>query len=624
MDNDRIDFKKAFRFEASLVVLFLATFVLYFSKLLPHELEEAVFIIVGLAGVIPVAKSALESLFEKRINVDLLAAIALFFSFISEEWGSMLFINLMLTGARMLDLYTKRRVRLSLESLMKLKPVKARVLREGKPIEIPLSEVRIGDLVIVNLGEQIPVDGVVFDGSATINQASLTGESFPVLKEVNSSVLAATVVVSGNIIIRTEHIGTATTFERMIKLVEASHQAKTRMKTLAERFASWYIGIMLLVAVILFLVTNDTRLVLAVVLVVCADDIAIAVPLAYIVAIGTAARHGIVIKSADFLEQASKLTTLIVDKTGTLTLGKLAVATIHRFNNYDESTLLKTASALCARSNHPVSVAIREHAKEKGFTEEALQQFKEIEGRGLVGKNKNGEQIMLGRLEFLDENGIGVDSEVGNILTDGILKGNNMTLLAINDRIVGIFALEDEVRSGMQNTIQTLKNRGIKEIIMLTGDNEGTAKNIAAKLGIDKYYSKLMPEHKVFVLKDHLGKNNRIVGMVGDGVNDAAVLAQADVGIAMGRIGTDAAIESADIVLMQDDFGKILEVREISEKVRNIVRGNFLIWGVVNAIGLYFVFIHVFGPSQAALYNFLTDFIPIANSLRMFQSKKLV
>jgi len=185
-----------------------------------------------------------------------------------------------------------------------------------------------------------------------------------------------------------------------------------------------------------------------------------------------------------------------------------------------------------------------------------------------------------------------------------------------------MFALADKMREGVIDAMSVLKKTGVKEIIMLTGDNEGVAKKIADHLGIDKYYSKLLPEHKVFILKDYLGKQGGVVAMIGDGVNDAAVITRADIGIAMGGIGSDVAIESADIVLMQDNFGKILELRSIARKVSAVVRENFIIWGVVNGVGLYLVFAHIIGPSGAAAYNFLTDFLPIANSLRLFRYRQ--
>jgi len=618
----RFDFKNSLGFEITLVFLFIITFLLYAGGLLPLQFQNKILAIVGVIGFVPVALSAFHSLREKKINVDLLAAIALFFTLVTTEWGSMLFINLMLSGARIIDIYTKRRVRLSLESLIKLKPEKARVLRGKESVEIPLTEVGLGDLVIVNLGEQIPVDGRVAEGSATVNQASLTGESVPVLCEKGSMVLAATYISSGNIIVIAERVGVETTFEKMVNLVAASGEAKTKVKTLAESFASWYIGIMLVVSIVIYLATLDMRLVLAVVLVVCADDIAIAVPLAYIIAIGTAARRGIIVKSADFLDVMAKITTLVVDKTGTLTLGKLTVTNVKIFDDITKEKVLDFSGMLCARSNHPVSKAILGYAKKDGANCVPLDSFKEIEGRGIIGTNSGNQMMIIGRLEFLVENGVEITDEVNDEFNIEISNGHNITLLAVDGRVVALFALADEIRNDVPRSIRALKKDGVNEVIMLTGDNEIVAKNIANNTGIDKYYSKLLPEHKVFVLRDYLGKNNRVVAMAGDGVNDAAVLAHSDVGIAMGGIGSGAAIESADIVLMQDEFEKIVEVRGISKKVSEVVRGNFVIWGVVNIVGLYFVFTGTFGPSEAAAYNFLTDFIPIANSMRLFRYSK--
>ncbi len=617
MTAPEINFKRALRIEVAFLVVFILAFGARILGLIPAEFEMEIIGVIAFVGLVPVAKSALESLREKRINVDLLATIALFFSFITQEWISVLFINMMLSAARILDLYTKRRVHDSLKSLAKIKPLFARVIRDTEAIDIPVSEVRIGDLVLVNLGEQIPVDGYIAKGSATVDQSSLTGESVPVLKSEGEKVLSATVVVSGNITIHTEKVGAETTFERMIKLVESSQSAKSRIKTLAERFASWYIGIMLIVSIVTYLMTGDTRLVLAIVLVVCADDIAIAIPLAYVAAIGTAARRGIIIKSADFLEQAAKITTLIVDKTGTLTMGHLVVRNVHSWGNTPLPQVVQICGGLCNRSTHPVAKAILRYALENNIHCNTAGDVTEVEGRGIIGVSE-GNKVIIGRHEFLHEQGITMSDAVEQAIAEEELRGSNATLIALNGEIVGLFALADEVREGVAETITALEKSGIKETIMLTGDNAGVAKAIAERTGIDKYYPGLLPENKVSILAKYLG-HGRTVAMIGDGVNDAAVLTRSDVGIAMGGIGSDAAIDSADIVLMKDDFPKLLELRSIAHKVIAVVQQNFIIWAIVNTIGLYFVFTGVFDPTRAAAYNFLTDFIPIANALRLYR-----
>ncbi len=616
MDIPSDNFKRVLRGEFTLLVIFILTLAGHLTNVIPEKLQIWVLAIVVFIGLIPVARSAFDSIINRRINVDLLATIALVFSFIAQEWSSVIFINMMLTSARILGLYADRRVETSLRSLTKMKPLWARVIKGEGAIDIPLSEVVIGDLVLVNLGEQVPVDGRVMKGSATIDQSSLTGESVPVLREVGDSVLSATIVMSGNITICTEKVGADTTFERMIKLVEVSQKAKTRMKTIAERFASWYIGIMLVVSLVLYLVTKDEKLVLAVVLVVCADEIAIAIPLAYVAAMGTAARRGIIIKSADFLEQVSKVTTLIVDKTGTITIGHLVVKSVRSFNGFDRAGLFNISSIVPHISAHPVSKAIARYLGEHGITGNMPDYYEEIEGRGIKG-TREGKEIIIGRLEFIEEQHVEVSAEVYQAVNEEGVNGNNATLIACDGKVVGLFALADEIREGVADTIKALEKGGVKETIMLTGDNEGVAKIIAERTGIKKYYHSLLPENKVSILEKYIG-HGRTVAMVGDGVNDAAVITRADIGIAMGGIGSDSAIDSADIILMKDDFSKLLELRDIAHKVRTVVYSNFTIWAIVNIIGLYLVFAGIIGPSGAAAYNFLTDFIPIANALSLY------
>ncbi len=614
------DFLKKLRFELVLLVLFIVGLGLNIFNQIPDAFKTEVLGAIIIIGIIPVARSAWVSLKEKQVNVDLLATIALFFSLYTQEWSSAIFISLMLASARILGLYTERRVRKSLDGLLSLKPMWGRVRRGEEAIDIPLSEVVLGDLVLVNLGERIPVDGQVVEGSATIDQSSLTGESMPALKEVGGQVLSATVVISGNITIRTEKVGAETTFERMLALVETSQSAKTRIKTSSERFASWYIGIVLVVAFILYFLTGgDTKLILAVILVVCADDIAIAVPLAYIAGISSAARRGIIIKSADFIDGVAKITTLLVDKTGTLTTGHLTVKNVRSFDGLSLNSALELSGIICSRSTHPVAKAIVRYALEHNINCGMPEHFEEIEGRGIMGTHDN-KEIIIGRLEFLKEQHIKINSEVYQAIEEEGVLGNNTTLVACDGRVVGLFVLADEVRSGVAETISALKASGIKETVMITGDNEYTAQAIAHETGIDKYHASLLPENKVSILEKYLA-DGHTVAMIGDGVNDAAVLARSDIGIAMCGIGSDAAIDSANIVLMKDDFSKLLELRIISKRVLTVVRQNFIIFGIVNALGLYLVFTGVFDPPKAAAYNFLTDFITIANSMRLFRYK---
>lgn len=619
-DKTTMLFKTILSREISLLIIFSITLIAYEMKFIPETSETVILAGIALLGIIPVFLSAWRSIREKRINVDLLASIALVSSLLAHEWVSVLFINLMLTSARVLGIFANKRVHASLESLAKMKPSHARVMRDKDTIEIPLNKVSQNDIVIVNLGEQIPVDGTVIKGNATVDQSSLTGESIPTLKEQGDKVFSATIIVSGNLVIRAQKIGTETTFERMIALVGHSRLAKTRMKTLADKFTSWYIGIVLIAAFVIYIATKNEPLVLAFVLVVCADDIAIAIPFAYIASIGKAARRGIIIKSADFLENAAGITTLIVDKTGTLTKGELHVEHIRSWDDVSISRAIELSGLVCRGSTHPVAKAIMRYAEERNIVCSLPDQFEEKEGRGLRGKAQ-GKEVVVGRAEFIRECGINIPDTVLLAMNEEEKLGRNVTLVTYDKKIVGLFALADMVRPRIAKTIAALKESGVQNIIMLTGDNEAVARSIAHAVGITEYHAGLLPEGKVSSLERYMG-TGKIVAMVGDGVNDAAVLARSDMGIAMGGIGSDAAIESADIVLMKDDFSKLVELRTIAKQTLSVARGNFALWGVINAVGIYLVFQGILNPKEAAAYNFLTDFIPIINSLRLFNSKR--
>ncbi len=611
------DFSKQLRREITLASLFITTLVVHIFGVLPSSIN--VFLLGGviILGIIPVALSAWESLLERKINVDLLATIALVFSLIAQEWSSALFINLMLSSARILGLYTSRHTKKTLEHLLSLKPLRARVMREGKSLFIALSRVRVGDHVLVNLGEQIPVDGVVLSGVASIDQASLTGESLPQIKQAKDQVLSSTIVVAGNLVVEAQKVGKETLFERMIALVESSEKAKTRVKTRAERFASWYIGIMLVAAILLYLVTQDERLVLAAILVVCADEIAVAIPIAYVAALGAAARRGMIIKSADILERAASMTKIIMDKTGTLTRGVLSVKHMIPFKGSSLAHAVELSGIVCHNSTHPIAKAISRFAESEGILCREPDHFEEIQGRGIIG-TVNGEDIIMGRPEFLEEQGVTFNDKIREIILEEVSHGYSVVVVATKKSPLGIFSLADEIRPHAKEIIENLKRSGIKETIMLTGDNDSIARDVAHTVGIDRYYAGLFPEQKIRILEDHL-RPGETVGYIGDGVNDAAVISRADIGIAMGTTGSDVAIESSDIVLVKDDLSKISEVRDLSQKVFEVVRGNFILWALFNIVGLYFVFTGVFGPSEAALYNFLTDFIPIANSIRLLR-----
>lgn len=587
---------------------------LFFTLFVSHT---NLIIFVSCVATIPVIMSAIKAVFKRKISVDLLASVALVVSIITKQWSSVVFINLMITSARIFGTYTEAKSHDALESLAKFRPQKARILKGNDVVEISVNEIKIGDSVLVELGEQIPVDGKITKGDAEVDQSSLTGESLLVEKKVGDNVLCSTFVRTGNIVIVAERVGVETTFEKFVNLVKESQTSKASIVTSGEKFSAWYIGGTIIVSALLYLFTKNISLVLGVLLVSCADDIAVAVPLAFLTSIGHAARHGAIIKGGNFIEILSKIKVILVDKTGTLTKGKLKVEKIVVFNGWNENDILSHLASVYSVSKHPSAKAVVEYAKNKSINFKESLKAEEFAGKGMIGFVDN-EKIISGKQIFLEEFGIKINSEQLDFINKEKDKGYSITFFSIDGKFAGLIEFTDEIRDDIKLTISSLKKSGIEKIIMLTGDNEKIASRVANEIGIDEFHANLLPEDKLNFVKKYSSNNHKIM-MIGDGVNDAAALALSDVGIAMGAIGSATAIESADIALMRDDISQVPELLNIGKNTMKIIKQDLVVWGLVNAIGLILVFTKIIGPEGAAAYNFLTDFLPLANSLRLFR-----
>lgn len=597
---------------------FLLSFILTASLFshwlqIPPAKEESTLIFLSLIATSFVFFSALRSLKEKKISTDLLASIALIVSLIEREWVSVIFINLMISAARTFTAYVRIKSHSAIDSLMKLKPKEVKILIEGEIIKIPLAEVKKGDRIVLELGERVPIDGLVEEGEAAIDESSLTGESVPVFKKVGDNILSFTFVVSGHLVVRADKVGEETTFEKIVNLVEQSQLNKAPIYTIIDRFANWYIVLTIAGASLVYLISRDIHLVLALLLVSCADDLAIATPLALMTAVTHSARHGAVIKGGDFLEGLAKIKIIIFDKTGTLTHGRLKVVKIISTNQ----KILEIAVAASACSSHPVSQAIINYAKENGFAITKADNFAECGGKG-ISATYEGKKALVGNLSFFQEEKIEIKNEELAAIAEETAAGTNVTLVGYNGKLAGFLVLADELKPKMKQVMEELKKLGVKKTVMLTGDNEKVAGKVAQETGIDEFHANLLPTDKLEYLKKSLSKEYKIA-MIGDGVNDAPVLAMADIGIAMGAIGSDAAIAAADIAMMKDDLSQIPELIKIGRAAMLVIRQNMIMWGVLNIIGLVLVFAHILDPSSAAAYNFISDFIPIFNSLRLFR-----
>ncbi len=606
-------YNKRIRNEVLLIGALLLILLVHVSA--QFGVDDTWFIIAGaLFGVAPVFWNALKALrAHEWASMDMLASLALLFSLVEQAWSSAVFIALMLAAARLLETLTEARMERSIRSLMKLKPLTAKVEREGKLLTISTNEVVVGDIVIVDAGERLAVDGVVESGEAAVDESSLTGESLPVDKEAGSIVSSSTLITSGSLRIKTTRVGKDTTLERIITLVESSQEEKPEIESLGEKFGKFYLIFIFVGAALLLLITHNVTLVLAVVLVVCADDVVIAIPLVHLRAIGTAAKRGIIIKGGRHLEALGKVKTIVFDKTGTLTEGKPHVTGTVTADGVPTETLISLAAACAGRSTHPLSRALVAHAKEKGVAACEVESAVVVGGKG-IRATQGGTPLIMGNRKFIEESGYTLSEVLGTQADAHAATGKSISFIGRDGVVMGFCALGDTVKSDARKVIEELRTVGIERVIMLSGDNERAAGALAEEIGIDTWYANLLPEDKVAKIKEF--SMHGMVAMVGDGVNDAAALSLAHVGIAMGGLGSDGAIESANIVLMHDNLGAIPQTIRLAHSVRRISIQDFGIWGISNGIGLILVFSGIIGPAGAAAYNFISDFFPLLNSVR--------
>lgn len=606
------------------VMLISATVIALIASFFLHkDIANIILVTLTSIGLIPVAISAVRALILRKLSVDLLAVIALVFSLISHEWFSAGFITLMLAFARLFDRITEARANRTIQSLMKYHVENVRIQAGESIHEVHISEVKKGDRVIVESGDRMPVDGIVISGTADVDESSLTGESELVPKKAGDQVYTATINESGSIVIRAEKLGADTTLSRMISLVDEASRQKNDAELTADRFTQWYIALSLVAAGTMYMLGVTPRSILSVLLVVCADDIAVAVPLAFTAAISRAATRGVIVKGSKAFEQMSRLKYILTDKTGTLTRGKPKVVDIKSYAPWSTDQIISRFAMGASESRHMVSRAILEYMSEHRLPVHTPSEYTEVPGQGIAFSHGS-EEMFMGRLSFTQSHGHHASPLVVKDIAAEKDAGRGIVLLTINNEVAGLLSYRDEIRPRVKEIIAETKVLGVREWHMLTGDNEHAAAPVVRELGIDDFHANMTPESKVAFIKafqrEHRASvsrgRNEVVGYIGDGVNDAGALALVDVSIAMGGVGADAAIEAADITIMKDHLSRLPEVMGLSQKVIRIMHQNFGIWALTNILGLALVAFGLIGPAGAATYNFLTDFLPIGNALR--------
>ncbi|MBI4119602.1 MAG: cation-translocating P-type ATPase [Parcubacteria group bacterium] len=576
--------------------------------------------IVAAMASIPTIWGALVATFERRISIDTFNTFAIVVSFASREINSAAFIVLMLAFARILDAHTESSAKRAIEELMKLAPQRA--LREDKDgiHEIPAENIAVGDTILIKEGSRAPVDGVVIFGSAFFNEASLTGESVPLEKIAGDSVLSSTLSESGIVKIRATAVGKDSTIERMTALVKEASKNKSRTEKLADRFAGLFLPAVLFLGAATYFITKDIGMTAALFLVACADDIAVAIPLAITASLGRAAARGVVIKGGEWLEVLGKVNTVVLDKTGTLTYGTFMLNDFWIEPGVEERDFWRAVGIAEKFSEHPVGRALFHEAIQRADEVPSPDAIKVRKGSGIVADYKN-EKIAIGDESIFHAAEVSFSRSEIDKVKQKIKNhdGKTAAFVVLNGKIIGFVSVADIPRAEAKKSIALLKNAGVNNVFMFTGDNEGAAGVIADKIGIDNFRAAMSPEDKLHEL-ERFAKREGPVAMVGDGVNDAAALARADVGVAMGSGGTAVAVEAADVVVLNDDLSRLPEMILLGRKTFSVIRWDIVIWTVTNIVGFALVFWGIIGPALAAFYNFATDFLPLINSVRLFRT----
>ena len=566
-------------------------------------------------GLYPLAKTGLLDLVrERKIGTEVFVTIATVIAMIGKEYIAGATLMVIILIAEFIAELNADRARASIKALIGSVPQVALVRRTAGDETIPLAQVAVGDVVVVRAGEKIPVDGVVVGGEASVNQAPITGESVPQEKQTGATVFAGTVVELGALDVETRKVGGDTMFSRIVALVETAEESQAPVQKLADRVASWLIPVVLVFLIGVWFVTHDLRMIITLLIFTSPAELGLATPLVVIASIARAARAGILLKGGIYLEQMAKVRVLAFDKTGTLTVGRPAVTRIERFDeSTTEEALLRLAAAAERRSSHPLAKAVVERAEAAGVAVPEPTTFDVVRGRGIKA-DVDGLLVLAGNAAFLTESGVTIPPRASD-------EDQTMVFIAAGGRAIGVLHLADPLRPDAKAALARLKASGIERIVMLTGDNEATGRRIGAEVGVDEVQADLLPDGKVEAIK-RLQAGGVLVAMVGDGINDAPALAAADVGIAMGVAGTQAAIEAADVALMTDDIDKIADARAIARRAYRTIQQNLFVGvGVVHVLGIAAALMKWIGPVEAAFIHLGPDILVFLNSVRVLRMR---
>jgi Cd2+/Zn2+-exporting ATPase len=586
------------------------------------------------------------------ITAGVMASVATIGAIVVGEYSAAALVVLMMSVGEWLENFTVARADNALRDLARLVPATVTVRRNGKEIQLPIDQVVLDDRVLTRPGERIGVDGRITAGQASINQSAITGESMPVEKNPGDEVFAGTLNEAGAIEICVTRLGADTTLGQIVKLVKDAQAVQAPVQRIANRYARILVPLTFTIAIAVYLLTGDVMRSITVLVVVCPCALVLATPTAVVAAIGNAAKRGILVKSGAVIEQVGKVDVVAFDKTGTLTWGKPVVTgivecgllpavpemesrastaaahdgspisdpgSLQPITGQRQSEILRLAAAVERFSEHPIGRSLVQASRERGLDLPDPEEFRALPGFGVTARI-DGQQVWVGSRTLLAEQGIAWPDGLNDQVSALEEQGQMVIPVAVAGQVAGLITLSDQIRPEARQAVLALKQLGISQVVMITGDNPRSAARVASELGIDKYYAGVLPQNKLQIIRE-LQQAGKKVAFAGDGVNDAPALAAADVGIAMGMAGTDLAMETADIGLMADEIERLPQIIELSRKALSVIRQNVIFSQSINVLSIFLGGFGIIGPVFGALVHEFSAIPVLGNSARLINYK---
>lgn len=573
------------------------------------------FAIASVLGVAPIAIQAYQALRVKVVSIDVLVTIAVIGAFLINNLEESAIVTFLFLFGGFLEQRTLDKTRSAIKELIEMAPESAlKRMENGEFDEVEVDDVDIGDILLVKTGAKVPVDGTVLSGEGHINEASITGEAVPVSKKKDSGVYAGTILENGTLQIVADRVGEDTTFGKIIELVEEAQDSKSEAERFIDRFSKYYTPAVLLLSIIVWLISRDIDLAITILVLGCPGALVIGVPVSNVAGIGNGARHGVLLKGSEVINDFSRIRTIVFDKTGTLTIGNPKVAD-KKFYTDKNDEVLSYLAAVEKESDHPLAKAVVEYIGSTAT--HAIERTDVVKGGGIVSY-VDGYRVAVGNVAFMEQENVPLDEKARADIAQFEKNGNSLVLTSIDGELKVLMGIRDQIRPGVKQDLQRLKKLGVRNLVVLSGDNQGTVDLVAQELGLTEAHGHMLPEDKSAYIKELQAKGN-IVAFVGDGVNDSPSLALAQIGIAMGS-GTDVAIETSDVVLMNSDFSRLPHALGLTKATaRNMRQNIFIAVGVVLVLLASVFFSEWMNMSIGMLVHEASILVVILNGMRLLR-----